>query len=138
MVFVLRVLTKDICKLLKVSPQVVEIVVEMVIEPERQVDHIGLFGDDLGTTTEAGEEMPDIAVVTFDVMGVWLAGEQLIGRDQTPETVPVVGDEDFPLETDFVEQSLAACIITVTQNPGHGSPTQRVIGAPDPKLAAFF
>ena len=67
----------------------------MVVEPERQVDPIGLPGDDLGATTEAGEEMSDIAVVAFDVMGVLLAGEPLIGRDQTPETIPVVGDEDF-------------------------------------------
>jgi hypothetical protein len=69
-------------------------------------------------------------------VSVLLAGEQLIGRDQTPETVPAAGGEGFPRETGLGEQPLAACIITATRNPGHGSPTERAIGAPDSKLVA--
>jgi hypothetical protein len=36
------------------------------------------------------------------------------------------------------EQPQTAGIITATQHLGHGSPAERIIGALDPKLTAFF
>jgi hypothetical protein len=45
----------------------------MMIEPERQVNHVRLFGTHFGATTEVGEEMADVAVVPFDVLCVLLA-----------------------------------------------------------------
>jgi hypothetical protein len=56
--------------LLKIGFQVVEIIMKIVIKPERQDDPVSLLGDDLGATAEAGEEMADVAVVPLDVVSV--------------------------------------------------------------------
>ena len=76
--------------------------------------------------------MPDIAVVLLDENGQVLAGEELLFKDQAVVAVPIVGDERFAFEADFVEEFLACGVITTTNNPGDGSPSQRIIGAPDP------
>ncbi len=48
-------------------------------------------------------------------------------------TLPVVGDQYFVFLTYFFEQFLAGYITLVTQNPGPGSPLNRVIGSPNPE-----
>src|ERR1700712_1323501 len=50
-------------------------------------------------------------------------------------SVPVVGDEGDPLRSRLREKLATGCIITAAQNPGHSSPADRIIGAPEPKLA---
>ncbi len=47
---------------------------------------------------------------------------------------PVIGDKCFVFLTYFFEQFLAGYITPVTQNPGPGSPVNRVIGPPNPEL----
>jgi hypothetical protein len=51
--------------------------------------------------------MPDIAVVLLDENGQVLAGEKLLFGDQAVVAVPIVGDERFAFEADFVEEFLA-------------------------------
>jgi hypothetical protein len=53
------------------------LIVEVVIEPQAEIDHSRALRDDLGPAPKAGEEMSDIAVVTLDRDGEILAGEQL-------------------------------------------------------------
>src|SRR5512134_3426016 len=89
---------------------------------------------DLGAAAEAGEVMADVAVVLLDWKGQVLAGEQLPLRDQPVEALPIVGQEDVPLEADPVEKSPAGRIVTPTQLPGQGSPCHRVVGPPEPNL----
>jgi len=50
---------------------------EVVIEPQAEIDHPLTFRDDLGPAPKAGQEMSDVAVVTLDRDGEVLAGEQL-------------------------------------------------------------
>src|SRR5215218_9153774 len=91
----------------------------------------------LGAATEAGEVMADVAVVLLDREGQVLAGEQLPLRDQAVEALPIVGQEDVPLDADPVEKPSAGRIITPTQLPGQGSPCHRVVGPPEPNLVFF-
>src|SRR5215217_5187134 len=81
--------------------------------------------------------MADLAVVPLDREGQVLAGEQLPLRDQPVEALPVVGQEDVPLDPDPVEKSPAGRVITPTQLPGQGSPCHRVVGLPEPNLVFF-
>ena len=60
----------------------------------------------------------DVAVVLLDGEGEVFAGEELMLGDAAVVAVPVVGQEDPPLEADFVEEALAGRVVTVTQNPG--------------------
>ncbi len=107
----------------------------VMIEPQAEINHPRAFRDDLGPAPKAGQEMSDVAVVTFDGNGEVLAGEQLVRRDQPMISVPVVGDEGDPRRSCLGEKPAAGCIITAAQNPGHSSPADRIIGAPEPKRA---
>ena len=79
--------------------------------------------------------MSDVAVVTLDGNGEVFAGEQLLRGNQPMISLPVVGDEGDPRRSRLSEKLAAGCIITAAQNPGHSSPADRIIGAPEPKLA---
>jgi len=79
--------------------------------------------------------MSDVAVVTLNGNGEVFAGEQLLRGDQPMISVPIVGDEGDPRRSRLDEKLAAGCIITAAQNPGHSSPADRIIGAPEPKLA---
>ena len=107
----------------------------VMVEPQAEIDHSRAFRDDLSPAAKAGEEMSDVAVVTLDRDGEVLAGQQLFRRNQPVISVPVVGDEDDPLRPRLGEELAAGCIITAAQNPGHSSPADRIIGAPEPKRA---
>src|SRR3954453_22423985 len=78
----------------------------------------------------------DVAVVLLDREGQVLAREELLGRDQPVEALPVVGHEDVALDADLVEKSPTGRVITPTQLPGQGSPCHRIKGPPEPSL--FF
>ena len=109
----------------------------MAEEPEGAVDHMAGTRGDLRAAAEAGEMMADVAVVLLDRKGQVLADEMSILRDQPAEALPLVGDEDVPIDADLVEKSPAGRIVTPTQLPGQGSPCHRVKGAPDPNLVFF-
>ena len=111
-------------------PQVAE-------QPERAVDHVAGTRGDLRAAPEAGEVMADVAVILLDREGQVLADEVPILRNQPAEALPLVGDEDVPVDPDLVEKSPAGRVITPTQLPGQGSPCHRVKGAPDPNLVFF-
>ena len=42
---------------------------EVVVNPQGQIDHLDGFGDDLGTAAETGQEMANVAVVLLDGKG---------------------------------------------------------------------
>src|SRR3954447_21640945 len=79
----------------------------------------------------------DVAVVLLDREGQVLAREELLGRDQPVEALPVVGHEDVALDADLVEKSPTGRVITPTQLPGQGSPCHRIKGPPEPNLVFF-
>jgi hypothetical protein len=99
----------------------VEIVVKVMVDSQRQIDHFLNLGYNFRPTTEPGEKMTNVAVVLLDGKGQILAG-----------------DEDLAFDADFVEEFLACGVITATKNPGDGSPSNRVIGPPNPKLCRLF
>lgn len=82
--------------------------------------------------------MADVAVVLFDGKRQILAGEESAFRDEPVVTLPIICDERLAFDADFVEELLACGVITATNNPGDGSPSNRVIGAPNPELMSFF
>src|SRR5215203_5067102 len=106
----------------------------MAEQPERPVDHVAGARGDLRAAAEAGEMMAGVAVVLLDREGQVLAGEVPLLRDQAVEALPIVGDEDVPLDADPVEKSPAGRVITPTQLPGQGSPCHRIVGLPEPNL----
>jgi len=94
---------------------------EVVEETEVQVDHCSAARTDLRSPAKTGEIVSDIAVVLLDpegqaLVGSW-AGEELGRGDASMVAVPVVGQEDPALESDFIEELLAGWIVTLTQNP---------------------
>ena len=109
-----------------------------MVEAQGEIHHFFGFRDNFGAAAEAGEEVADVAVILLNGEGEVLTSRQLCGWNQAMVTGPVVGNELFALETDAVEQPLAGGVITATQHPGQGSPTVRVIRAPDPTLGGFF
>ena len=76
--------------------------------------------------------MANVAVVLFDGDGQVFAGKEPILGDEAVVTLPIVRDECFTFDADFVEELLACGVITATKNPGDGSPSNRVIGSPNP------
>jgi hypothetical protein len=133
-----RVLTEDRSENIGFFKKTVEIVVEVMVDPQRQIDHFLNLGYNFGATTEPREKMTNVAVVLLDGKGQILAGEDLAFRDEAVVAVPVVGDEDLAFDADFVEELLACGVITATKNPGDGSPSNRVIGPPNPQLLRLF
>ena len=41
-------------------------VVEMVVDPQGQINHLFGFGNDFGATAKTSEEMADVAVILLD------------------------------------------------------------------------
>ena len=76
------------------------IVMEVVINPQGEIDHFLGLGDHLGLAAEASEKMADIAVILLDRKGQVLAREELVFRDKPVKPFPIVGDEGFTLEAD--------------------------------------
>jgi hypothetical protein len=114
------------------------IVVEVVINPQGEIDHFLGLGDHLGLAAEAREKMADIAVILLDRNGQVLAREELVFRDQPVKPFPIVGDEGFTLEADFLNQPRTGFVITATKHPGDGAASDRVVRAPTPELASLF
>ena len=54
------------------------IVMEVVINPQGEIDHFLGLGDHLGLAAEAREKMADVAVVLLDGEGQVFAREELI------------------------------------------------------------
>ncbi len=111
---------------------------EMMVEAQGKVHHVFGFRNHFGAAAKAGEKVADVAVILLNGEGEVLTSRQLCGWNQAMVAGPIVSDELFALETDAVEQPLAGGVITATQHPGQGSPTVRVIRAPDPTLGGFF
>src|SRR5271156_4269993 len=133
-----RVLTKDSPENRGFFGEGVKVVVEVVVDPQRQIDHFDDLGDDLRAAAEPGEKVADVAVVLFDGDGQVFAGEELVIRDEAVIALPIIGDERLAFEADFVEELLACGIITATKNPGDGSPSNRGIGSPKPQFLSLF
>src|SRR3954452_14178859 len=91
-------------------------------------------GRDLGAAAEARQMVADVAVVLLDREGQVLAREEVLGRDQTLETFPIISHEDVAVDADLVEQSPTGRVITPPQRRCQGSPRQRIKGPPDPNL----
>ncbi len=77
-----RVLTKDRSKDGSLFCKGIEVVVKVVVDPQRQIDHLDDLGDDFCAAAEPCEKMPNVAVVLFDGDGQVLAGEELVLRDE--------------------------------------------------------
>src|ERR1700739_4601941 len=58
--------------------------------------------------------------------------------DKPMEPFPVVGEEGFAFDADFIEELLTGGVITATKHPGDGAASDRVIRAPNPELASLF
>ncbi len=134
----LRVLTEDRPENRGFFSEGVEVVVEMMINPQGQINHFDDLGDDLRAASEPCEEMTNVAVVLFDRDRQIFACEELVLRDEAVIAVPIIGDERFAFDADFVEELLACGVITATKNPGDGSPSNRVIGPPNPQFCSLF
>ncbi len=111
---------------------------EVVVDPQREIDHLDDLGDDLCAAAEPCEKMPNVAVVLFNGDGQVFAGEELVLRDEAVIALPIIGDERLAFDSDFVEELLACGVITATKNPGDGSPSNRVIGSPNPQFLSLF
>ena len=77
-----------------------------MIDAQGQIDHLHGFGNDFGTAAEAGEKVANVAVVLLDGEGQVFAGEELVLRDEAVKAFPVVGEEGFALDADFIEELL--------------------------------
>jgi hypothetical protein len=114
------------------------IVVEVVINPQGEIDHFLNFGNDLGFAAKASEEMADIAVILLDGKGQVFTREKLVFGDEPMEAFPIVGDEGRAFEPNFINEPLTGFVITATKHPGDGSASDRVVRAPNPELASLF
>ena len=114
------------------------VVVEVVINPQGEIDHSLDFGNDFGFAAKTSEEMADVAVVLLDGKGQVFAREELIFGDKAMEAFPIVGEKSFAFKADFVDEPLAGFVITATKHPGDGSASDRVVRAPNPELASLF
>jgi len=133
-----RVLTKDRLENCGFCGEGVAIVVEVVVDPQRQIHHFHGLGDHLRAATEPRGKMTNVAVVLFDGDGQVFAGEELALRNEAVITLPIIGDERLAFDANFVEEMFACGVITATKNPGDGSPSNRVIGSPKPQFLSLF
>src|SRR5271167_3087854 len=133
-----RVLTEDRPENRGFFSEGVEVVVEVMVNRQGQINHFDDLGDDLRASSEPCEKVTNVAVVLFDRDGQVFACEELLLRDEAMIAVPIIGDERFAFEADFVEELLACGVITATKNPGDGSPSNRVIGSPNPQFCSLF
>ena len=133
-----RVLTEDRPENRGFFGEGVKVVVEVMVNPQRQINHFDDLGDDLRAAAEPCEKVANVAVVLFDRDGQVFAGEELVLRDEAVIALPIIGDERLAFDADFVEELLACGVITATKNPGDGSPSNRVIGPPNPQFLSLF
>ena len=115
-----------------------QIVVEVVVDPQGEINHFLGLGNNLGLAAESSEKMTDIAVILLDRKSQILAGEELIFGDQPVKPFPIVGDEGFTLEADFINEPLTGFVITAPQHPGDGAASDRIVRPPNPQLASLF
>ena len=134
----LRVITEDRSENGGFCDEVVEVVVEVMVDPQGQIDHFRHLGDNFRAAAEPREKVTNVAVVLFDGKGQVFSGEELALGDETVIAFPVIGDEGLAFDADFVEEFLACGVITATKNPGNGSPSNRVIGPPNPEFVSLF
>ena len=111
---------------------------EVVVKPQRKIDHLDASGNDLGASAEAGQEVADVAVVLLDWEGQVLAGEELVLRNDPVVPLPVVGNEGSALDPDLVEEPSQGPIVAATQHPGDGAAGDGVVRAPNPEFPSFF
>src|SRR5271156_1955142 len=109
-----------------------------MVDPQGQIDHFRHLGDNFRAAAEPREKVTNVAVVLFDGKGQVFSGEELALGDETVIAFPVIGDEGLAFDADFVEEFLACGVITATKNPGNGSPSNRVIGPPNPEFVSLF
>src|SRR5271156_2168591 len=109
-----------------------------MVDPQGQIDHFRHLGDNFRAAAEPREKVTNVAVVLFDGKGQVFSGEELALGDETEIAFPVIGDEGLAFDADFVEEFLACGVITATKNPGNGSPSNRVIGPPNPEFVSLF
>ncbi len=133
-----RVLTKDRPEYRGFFEDGFDVVVEVMVSSQRQINHFFDLGDDFCASTKSRNEVANVAVVLFDGDGQVFSGEELILGDETVVALPIVGDKRFTFDADFVEELLTGSVITATKNPGDGSPSNRVIGSPNPKFCSLF
>ena len=79
---------------------------EVVVNPQGQIDHLHGFGNDFGSAAEPREKVADVAIVLLDGESQVLAREQLVFGDEAVETFPIVGEEGLPREADFIKELL--------------------------------
>ena len=96
----LSVLTKDSPENRGFFGEGVKVVVEVVVDPQRQIDHFDDLGDDLRAAAEPREKVADVAVVLFDRDGQVFAGEKLDFRDEAVIALPIIGDERLAFDAD--------------------------------------
>jgi hypothetical protein len=65
----MRVLTEDRSENVDFLKKAVEIVVKVMVDPQRQIDHFLNLGYNFRATTEPGEKMTNVAVVLLDGKG---------------------------------------------------------------------
>ena len=133
-----RVLTKDKLENCGFRGEGVQIVVEVVVDPQRQIHHFHGLGDHLRAATEPREKMTNVAVVLFDGDRQVFAGEELPLRNEAVITLPIIGDEGLAFDANFIEEMFACGVFTATKNPGDGSPSNRVIGSPKPQFLSLL
>src|SRR5271168_4716314 len=93
-----RVLTKDSPENRSFFGEGVKVVVEVVVDPQRQIDHFDDLGDDFRAAAEPCEKVADVAVVLFDGDGQVFAGEELVISDEAVIALPIIGDERLAFE----------------------------------------
>ena len=86
--------------------EVARIVVKVMIDAQGQINHLHGCGNDFGTAAEARENMADVAVVLLDGEGQIFAGEELILWNEAVKPFPIVGQEGFALDPNFIEELL--------------------------------
>ena len=85
-----RVISKDRLENCGFCGEGVEIVEEVVVDPQRQIHHFHGLGDHLRAATEPREKMTNVVVVRD---GQVFAREELALRNEAVITLPIIGDE---------------------------------------------
>jgi hypothetical protein len=88
-----RVLTRDSPENRSFFGEGVNVVVEVMVDPQRQIDHFDDLGDDLRAASEPCGKVADVAVVLFDWDSQVFSGEKLVVRDDAVIALPIIGDE---------------------------------------------
>ena len=76
---------------------------QLVVKPQRPINHVRAFRDDLGAAAATRQIMADVAVVLLDGKGQLFAGEEPIFGNETMKACPIVSQEGVIFEADFIE-----------------------------------